>query len=1262
MTRLSSFLTSQQQAARAASLPQPSFDGSLPIHQARDALSQAIHQHPIVIICGETGSGKTTQIPKLCLALGRGIAGLIGCTQPRRIAARSVASRLAQELQTEVGAVVGYQVRFHDKVSDRSFIKVMTDGILLSEIHHDHLLQRYDTIIVDEAHERSLNVDFLLGYLKRILPQRPDLKVIITSATLESARFSRHFDGAPVIEVSGRTYPVEIRWRPIAASEVGEIDDKDARSALLNAVDELSHESRDGDILVFLPGERDIRDAAEALRKHHPPHTEILPLYARLSFAEQDRVFKPSGGRRIVLSTNVAETSLTVPGIRYVVDTGLARVNRYSLRNKVTQLQVEKISQASARQRAGRCGRVASGICIRLYDEKDFDARPPYTTPEILRTSLAAVILKMESLGMGRVEDFPFLDPPSARAIEDGYQLLNELGAFDQSRALTEIGRELAKLPIDPRIGRMLLAARQNACLSEVLIIASALSVQDPRDRPLEHRQAADQKHARFNHEHSEFLSYLSLWQFFEEALQHKKSNRKLADLCHDQFLSLPRLREWRDIYSQLHALVAEMGLHLNSTPATHEQIHRALLTGLLGHIGQRDPEDDNYLGPRGVRFWINPGSRLIKGKPQWLMAAELTETTRLYARCIARIAPEWIEPVAGHLLRRSYYDIHWDRKAAQANAYEKVTLYGLTIVAKRQVRYGPIDPVEARRLFIRHALVLGEFETSAPFFKHNQRLIEDIEALEHKGRRQDVLVDEDSLARFYDALLPAMVWSGERFEKWRREAEREQPHLLFLERAKIMRHDAQHITEALFPDTILLGGLECPLSYRFEPGHVMDGVTVSIPLVMLGNVEPERLEWLVPGLIRDKITAFLKKLPQRIRRDLVPLPSFVTAFLERYTEQSGSLTRCLTEFIRNRTGITLQDDEWSEVPQHLLMNLRILDDDGHEIGSGRNLKALQNQWSADVRAALSKTQDKGLTRSGLTYWDFGELPISLTLEQRGLKVPVFPAVVDDADSVSVQLVENESTANHLTHQGILRLCLLELHPMVKAAGRSISGLTAMALQYALLPGATSPTEPPTEALKSEISERALLELIPQSSGMIRTQAAYETLREQVRKQWVAKIGETTQLILPVLKTYQEVRIALDKIDPSHQKTEIAQIRLHLDQLLCRGTLRNTAHAHLKHLPRYLKAILVRLQKLPDDRLGDAEKNRQLSELQRAWSQLLDFHGHSDKLDEFRWMLEELRVSLFAQALKTPYPVSVKRLQKHLEAIKRDGLSHKDKL
>ncbi|MHB8353300.1 MAG: ATP-dependent RNA helicase HrpA, partial [Burkholderiales bacterium] len=723
----------------------------------------------------------------------------------------------------------------------------------------------------------------------------------------------------------------------------------------------------------------------------------------------------------------------------------------------------------------------------------------------------------------------------------------------------------------------------------------------------------------------------------------------------------LTRLREWRDIHSQLHTLVAEMGMHLNSAPATHEQIHRALLTGLLGHIGQRDPEDDNYLGSRGVRFWINPGSsRMLKGKPQWLMAAELTETTRLYARCIARIEPEWIEPIARHLLRHSYFDPHWDRKATQANAYEKVTLYGLTIVAKRRVRYGPIDPVEARRLFIRHALVLGEFETRAPFFEHNQRLIEDIEALEHKGRRQDVLVDEANLERFYDGLLPAMVWSGERFEKWRREAEREHPRLLFLERAQVMRHDAQHITEALFPDTIMLGDMEHPLSYRFEPGHVLDGVTVSIPLVMLGNIESERLEWLVPGLIRDKITALLKKLPQRIRRDLVPLPPFITAFLERYGPHSGSLTRCLAIFIQMRTGTALHADAWSEVPEHLRMNLRLQDPAGNEVGSGRDLKTLREQWGAEARTFLRETPDVGLTRSGLTRWDMGDLPVSLVLDRRDLKVPAFPAVVDELESAAVQLVESEAEANQLTRQGILRLCLLELLTLVKASSRAIHSLTPMAMQYAMLPGDASLA--PSEALKNELAERTMLELIPESSGQIRTQAAYETLRDQVHAQWMAKLTETAQLALPVLKAYQDVRNAVDKASAGPLKGTVAEIRQHLDQLMYRGALRNTPLAQLKHFPRYLKAILVRLEKLPGDRAGDADKARQLQGLQQSWMRTLETRGPSVELEQFRWMLEELRVSLFAQALKTPYPVSEKRLQKHWETLTRSGPSPKGKL
>ncbi len=1251
-------LDAQQRAARAAALPRPLFDDSLPIHAARDEIARALQAHPVIIVSGETGSGKTTQIPKICLAQGRGVGGLVGCTQPRRIAARSVATRLAEELRTEVGGIVGYQVRFHDRVSDRTFVKVMTDGILLSEIHHDRLLRRYDTLVIDEAHERSLNIDFLLGYLKRILPQRPDLKVVITSATMESERLSHHFGGAPVIEVSGRTYPVEIRWRPLGPPDADEPDDREARAALLHAVDELMLESSHGDVLVFLPGERDIREAAEALRKHHPPHTEILPLFARQSFAEQERVFKPQGGRRIVLATNVAETSLTVPGIRFVVDTGLARVNRYSLRNKVTQLQVEKISQASARQRAGRCGRVSAGVCIRLYEEQDFEARPAYTTPEILRTSLASVILKMEALGLGQVEAFPFLDPPTPRAVDDGYQQLNELGAIDGDRHLTAVGSELAKLPVDPRIGRMLLAARQHDCLTEVLIIASALSVQDPRDRPLEHRQAADQKHARFQHDQSEFMAFLALWKFVEDALQHRKSGSKLWAHFREEFLSLTRVREWRDIHSQLHALASDMGLRPNSLPAPYEQIHRALLTGLLGHVGLRDPEDDHYQGPRGVRFWISPGARLAKAKPKWLMASELMETTRLYARCVARIEPEWIEPAAGHLLRRTTFDPFWDRKAAQASTHEKVTLYGLPIVPKRRVRLGPIDPAEARRLFIRHALVQGDFDTTAPFFHHNRQLVEAVRELEHKGRRQDVLVDEDALERFYDGLLPATVWSGERFEKWRREAERDQPQLLFLEKAQLMRHEASHITEALFPDTFTLNGMPHPLTYRFEPGHPLDGVTLSVPLALLPQIDGSRIEWLVPGLIREKIAALLKKLPQRVRRELVPLPAFITAFLERYGPDSGPLASCLSDFIRQRTGAGLEAADWAAAPQHLLMNLRLLDDQGEEVASGRDLEILRASWGAEARQALRSPQAGGLERGGLTRWDFGDLPEAVQLKSRGVALPGYPALVDDGGSVSIQLMATPEEARQASRRGLLRLMLLEWQPQLKAVGRAISGLTGLSLAYALLP-ARADNVPATDALRQELMERALDELLPESAGTIRTQAVFADLRDALRPRLPAKIQEVAALAGQILEGYRELRNALDRGAQPRLQAALADIRSHLDALLQRGTLRETPLSQLRHFPRYLKAALLRLQKLPQDPAGDAAKAAVLRPFETAWTAHVKRQGLTPSLEAFRWMMEELRVSLYAQTLRTPMPVSAVRLQKQWAALLQEETSGK---
>ena len=846
-------------------------------------------------------------MPQICLDLKRGVAGLIGHTQPRRIAARSVATRISAELKSELGHAVGYQVRFHDHVSENNYIKVMTDGILLAETQGDRFLDAYDTIIIDEAHERSLNIDFLLGYLKRILPRRPDLKLIITSATIDAERFSNHFDGAPVIEVSGRTYPVEVRYRPLQVEEESGSEEA-LELAILHAVDEIA--SHGGDILIFLPGEREIRDVAEALRKHHPPGTEILPLFARLSSAEQDRIFKSGGGRRIILATNVAETSLTVPGIRYVIDPGYARIRRYSVRAKVERLQVEKTSRASAAQRAGRCGRVAAGICIRLYSEEDFNARPAFTDPEIRRSNLAAVILRMQALGLGDVDAFPFLEAPDPRAISDGFQLLEELGAMDEARQLTPLGKQLALLPIDPRIARMILAAQKENCLTEVLIIAAALSSQDPRDRPLSAQEAADTAHRRFQDERSDFLGFIKLWRFYEQALIHKKSSRKLAQLCRDNFLSALRMREWRDIHGQLAVMVKEMGMRPNEIEADYGQIHRALLTGLLGNVGFKSDARE-YLGARGIKFSIFPGSVLFKpsqrkaetpaaeaGSPKWLMAAELTETTRLYGRTLARIEPEWIEPLAGHLIKRNYFDPHWEKKAARVSAYERVTLYGLVIEPKRKIHYGPINPSEAREIFIRTALVEGEFHSKAPFFTHNRKLVEEIEELEHKARRQDILVDEQRIFEFYDALIPSGIHNGAAFDKWRREAERQQPRLLYLSREQLMRHEAGHITEDLFPPTLDLGGIAFNLSYRFEHGHPLDGVTLSIPLPALNQISAARCEWLVPGLLREKITWLIRGLPHKLRSACVPVPEFVTAALNQITPCDQPLTVVLTEFL----------------------------------------------------------------------------------------------------------------------------------------------------------------------------------------------------------------------------------------------------------------------------------------------------------------------------------------------------------------------------
>ncbi len=972
-------------------VPPITFAESLPVSGKRDEIARAIAAHPVVIVCGETGSGKTTQLPKICLALGRGLgaggAGLIGHTQPRRLAASSTGRRIAEELGTPFGEVVGYKVRFTDNLAPGASVKLMTDGILLAETQTDPLLKAYDTLIIDEAHERSLNIDFLLGYLRQILPRRPDLKLIVTSATIDAERFARHFGSderpAPVIEVSGRLYPVEVRYRPIAddrpaavrhaeGGSSGRDRAKSAREAerdlmdgIVDAVDELCREGP-GDVLVFLPGEREIRDAAEALRKHHPPHTEILPLFARLSAAEQERVFKASNARRIVLATNVAETSLTVPGIRYVVDTGLARVKRYSYRNKVEQLQIEPISQAAANQRAGRCGRVADGICIRLYEESDFAGRARFTDPEILRSSLASVILRMKSLHLSAIESFPFIEPPPGRAIADGYQLLNELGAVDDENALTPLGRELARLPLDPRVGRMILAARDQQALREVLVIASALSVQDPRERPVDAQEQADQAHRRFADERSEFLQWLRIWAWFEEAVAHKKSNRQLVDACRQHFLSHLRLREWRDVHSQLLTVVREHGWRLNEADATFEQIHLSLLTGLLGNIGFKAEDEPHYLGARGIKFHLWPGSALVKKAGRWVMAAELVETSRLYARCIAKIEPEWIERIGAHLLKKSLSEPHWEKRPAQVAAFERATLYGLTIYHRRRVAFGRQDPARARELFIRGALVDGEFDTKLAFFAHNRKLLADIEQLEHKSRRQDVLVDDELIHAFYDQAIPAGIHTGAAFERWYRDevSKSGQPEdklrLLYLSRDDLMRHEAAGVTTELFPKRVTMAGVEMALAYHFEPGSPRDGVTLAVPLFALNQVDARRAEWLVPGMLKEKAHLLLKSLPQKLRRHCVPLPEYAAGFVERAGRErfgAGGLVDALIADVREQTQVATKTSDFKleTLPAHLFMNFKVIDEHGRQLAMGRNLAQLRAELGAQAQQHFQK-------------------------------------------------------------------------------------------------------------------------------------------------------------------------------------------------------------------------------------------------------------------------------------------------------------------
>ena len=1227
------------------------FPADLPVVARREDLARAIAEHQVVIVCGETGSGKTTQLPKICLALGRGVLGCIGHTQPRRVAARTVASRIAHELKTELGGAVGFKVRFNDKVSADTSIKLMTDGILLAEIHRDPLLRGYDTIIVDEAHERSLNIDFLLGYLKQLLPRRPDLKLIITSATLDADRFAKHF-GAQVVEVPGRSYPVEVRYRPPQVDEDG--NTQDVPQAVSGALDELAAGGLRGDVLGFLPGEREIRDTAETLRKHHPKGIEVLPLFARLSAAEQDKVFKPTSGmRRVVLATNVAETSLTVPNIGYVIDCGLARVNRYSIRQKVEQLHIEKISRAAANQRAGRCGRVMSGVCIRLYDEADFLQRAEFTDPEIFRVSLATVILRMSALELGEISEFPFIEPPTPRMIADGYQLLAELNAIDEARQLTPLGHELARLPLDPKIARLLLAGRQYHCLTEILVIASALSVQDPRERPLDRQEAADAAHKCFADERSDFLTYLKLWAWFEQAVAHKKSNRLLAEECRKNFLSPLRLREWRELHQQLHAQVAEMGMRENEQPATYEQMHKALLCGLLGNIGMKSVEGNEYLGARGIKFFIAPNSVLAKKGGKWVMAGELVETHRLYARTVARIEPEWLEEVGAHLIRRHYYDPHWERKAAQVAAFERSTLYGLVINPKKRVHYGPMNPAESREVFIRQALVGGEFNTPAPFFAHNRKLIADIEALEHKARRPDVLVDDELIFAFYDSRIPANIHNGAAFEHWRKEAERADAKLLYLKKDDLMRHEAAGITTDQFPPQLKIDNVSFALSYHFSPGKNDDGITLTVPLALINQVSAARCEWLAPGLLAEKVMQLVKTLPQRLRRHLVPVPEFAAAFCRDVPPSNASLLQALARYIREQKQFDVPLDAFrpEQLPSHLLMNFRMLDEHGRQLGMSRNFAQLHGELAphvAPVIVAATETKDEAVAEQRYTSWSFGAFAETHEVQRAGQSVTLFNALVDDGDAVVLRAFDTRDAAQAAHRGGLRRLFMLLLKEQVKYLEKNLPDAQRLGM---LFMAPNSPFGGTQQELQQQILaitfERCCL-----NEPLPANEAEFTARGKEAKNRLLLIAQEIARLVGNVLSEFQAVQKSLPQLKANAQAAQ--DVRAQLEWLLHKRFIADTPYERLQHLPRYLRAINLRIEKLRVNPARDAQCMAQMQPLVQAWQKLRQAQQGkpNPRADEFAWMLQELRVSLFAQELKTPVIVSVKRLEKMLAAMR----------
>ncbi|MEU9286009.1 ATP-dependent RNA helicase HrpA [Streptomyces sp. NPDC048275] len=1250
-------------AERRARVPAVTYPEQLPVSQKKDDIAAAIRDHQVVIVAGETGSGKTTQIPKICLELGRGVRGMVGHTQPRRIAARTVAERVAEELDTPLGEAVGWKVRFTDQVNpDGTFVKLMTDGILLAEIQTDRELRAYDTIIIDEAHERSLNIDFLLGYLAQLLPKRPDLKVVITSATIDPERFSRHFGDAPIVEVSGRTYPVEVRYRPLL-EEDGDDSDRDQITAICDAVEELQGEGK-GDILVFLSGEREIRDTADALTKKNYRFTEVLPLYARLSHAEQHRVFQPHTGRRIVLATNVAETSLTVPGIKYVIDPGAARISRYSHRTKVQRLPIEPVSQASANQRKGRCGRTSDGICIRLYSEDDFNARPEFTDAEILRTNLASVILQMTAAGLGDIEKFPFIDPPDHRNIRDGVQLLQELGALDPTekdvrKRLTQTGRKLAQLPVDPRLARMVLEADKNGCAREVMVIAAALSIQDPRERPADKQTQADQQHARFKDETSDFLAFLNLWRYVREQ-QKERGSSAFRRMCKQEYLNFLRIREWQDIYTQLRTVAKQMGIHLNEDDAADQSVHVSLLAGLLSHVGMKDVKEgakNEYLGARNAKFAIFPGSALFKKPPRFVMSAELVETSRLWARVNAKIEPEWVEPLAGHLLKRTYSEPHWEKDQAAVMAYEKVTLYGVPIVAQRKVNYGRIDPETSRELFIRNALVEGDWRTHHKFFADNRKLLTEVEELEHRARRRDILVDDETLFDFYDQRVPEHVVSGAHFDSWWKHKRHDEPELLDFERSMLINEKAGAVTKDDYPDSWRQGRLKFRVTYQFEPGADADGVTVHIPLQVLNQVTDEGFDWQIPGSREEVVTELIRSLPKPIRRHYVPAPNVAQKFLERAVPLQEPLTLTMARELKRMVGVplTADDFDWSRVPDHLKITFRIVDERRRKLAEDKDLEALKLRLKPKARQAISQAAaaiaeregGESLERTGLTDWTIGSLTRVFETRRAGQPVKAYPALVDDGDTVSVRLFDTEAEQAQAMWRGSRRLILRNI-PVNPAKFASDKLTNAQKLALSANPHGS------IQALFDDCAMAAADKLIGDFGGPAWDEESHRKLYDKVRAEIVDTTVRTVGQVQQVLAAWQSCERRLKATRSPTLLANLTDVRTQLDALVKPGFVTETGLRRLPDLMRYLVAADRRLQQMPTGAQRDTSRMEKVHEMQDEYAWLLEQLPQGRPVPrqvlDIRWMIEELRVSYFAHALGTAYPVSDKRIVKAIDA------------